>query len=98
MSNMGTREDQLPYGIDVALEDSTTGVWWLVYDQAEGFQPLTYAIRADDECSAEEVWEEQERNLDSRGDLVIIPLRRNIPRRNFDTGRWETQMGSLEEE
>jgi len=70
-------ESSLPYPIDVVI-GTGTGDWFLAYDQAEGFQPFTYAIRADNEDDAADVWSEQRRHAGADTEqLVVVPLRRN---------------------
>lgn len=56
------RESELTHPPDVIIVDDTYGQWYFVYNQAEGFDPQTYAIKADSEASAMEVWEERPRN------------------------------------
>lgn len=95
-SQMTIREDKLPYPIDCTIIDMPYGDWFLAYDQAEGFQPMAYAICANDAGCADEVWAEQERNRETDTDqLVVVPLRRNIPTRDEDSGRYVSGSDSI---
>jgi len=55
-------ESELTHPPDVVIVDDVNGRWYFVYNGQEGFDPQTYAIKADSADSAEDVWCERPRN------------------------------------
>lgn len=81
-----SRYEDLPYGPDHTIVDDPNGKWFLVYNEAEGFQPITYVIQAEDFASAEEVWSEQDRNKGTNTEQVVVRLI-EMPSPDYDSSR-----------
>jgi len=64
----------------VVADSMNFGTWWLVLNQAEGFQPWTMAVQCNDASDAEDIYMEHPRNVGTDDEsIVIVPIRCVLP-------------------
>jgi hypothetical protein len=74
--------EALPYPPDyISADDIEPNLpWWLVFDQAEGFQPWTMAVQAEWAEDAEDIYMAHPRNTNVDDEsIAIMPIRCVLP-------------------
>lgn len=89
MSTYADRE-ALPYPpFQVSADDlEPNQPWWLVFDQSEGFQPMTIAVQAEYAEDAEDIYMGMTKGEANDESIVIMPIVPSLPHVDDQSVTW----------